>query len=62
MLDKYRIKAIKKLLNQDILTSEQRRVAVAKFKQKCIIYGTGCKKRGRHQEADEYMRLLDENL
>jgi len=62
MLDKYRIKAIKKLLNQDILTSEQRRVAVAKFKQKCIIYGTGCKKRGRHQEADEYIRLAGEYL
>jgi len=62
MLDKYRIRAIKKLLNQDILTSDQRRAAVAKFKEKCIIYATGCKKRGRHQEADEYMRLFDEDL
>lgn len=60
MLDKYRIKAIKKLLNQNILTSEQRKAAVAKFKEKCIIYATGCKKRGRHQEADEYIRLADE--
>jgi glycosyltransferase involved in cell wall biosynthesis len=60
MLDKYRIKAIKKLLNQNILTTEQRKAAVAKFKEKCLIYATGCKKRGRHQEADEYIRLADE--
>jgi glycosyltransferase involved in cell wall biosynthesis len=60
MLDKYRIKAIKKLLNQDILTSEQRKAAVAKLKEKCLIYATGCKKRGRHQEADEYIRYADE--
>ncbi len=60
MLDKYRIKAIKKLLNQDILISEQRKAAVAKLKEKCLIYATGCKKRGRHQEADEYIRLADE--
>lgn len=62
MLDKYRIKAIKKLLNQNILTSEQRKAAVAKLKEKCLIYATGCKKRGRHQEADEYIRLADEYL
>jgi glycosyltransferase involved in cell wall biosynthesis len=60
MLDKYRIEAIKKLLNQDILTSDQRRAAVAKLKEKCKIFATGCKKRGRHQEADEYIRLADE--
>ncbi len=60
MLDKYRIKAIKKLLNQDILISEQRKAAVAKLKEKCLIYATGCKKRGRHQEADEYIRFTDE--
>jgi glycosyltransferase involved in cell wall biosynthesis len=62
MLDKYRIKAIKKLLNQDILTRVQRHAAVAKFKEKCLIYATGCKKRGRQQEADEYYRLADEYL
>jgi glycosyltransferase involved in cell wall biosynthesis len=60
MLDKYRIKAIEKLLNQDILISEQRKAAVAKLKEKCLIYATGCKKRGRHQEADEYIRLAGE--
>jgi glycosyltransferase involved in cell wall biosynthesis len=60
MLDKYRIEAIKKLLNQNLLTSEQRQAALAKFKEKCTIYATGCKKRGRHQEAGEYMRLADE--
>ncbi len=60
MLDRYRIKAIKKLLNQNTLTNEQRKAAVAKFKEKCLIYATGCTKRGRHQEADEYIRLAGE--
>jgi glycosyltransferase involved in cell wall biosynthesis len=60
MLDKYRIVAIKKLLNQNLLTTEQRRAASIIFKEKCIIYATGCKKRGRHDEANEIMRLVEE--
>jgi glycosyltransferase involved in cell wall biosynthesis len=58
MLDKYRIEAIKKLLIQNILTSEQRLAALMKFKEKCIIYAKGCKKRGRHDEANEIMKLV----
>jgi glycosyltransferase involved in cell wall biosynthesis len=59
MLDKYRIKAIKKLLDQNILTPEQHHAAVEKMREKCIIYAEGCKKRGRDQEAYEYIKLAD---
>jgi glycosyltransferase involved in cell wall biosynthesis len=62
MLDKYRIEALKKILNQHLLTSEHRSAAKAKLKEKCMIYATGCQKRGRCREAEEYMRLADENL
>jgi glycosyltransferase involved in cell wall biosynthesis len=62
MLDKYRIEALKKILSQHLLTSEHRSAAVAKLREKCMIYATGCQKRGRYQEAEEYMRLAHENL
>jgi glycosyltransferase involved in cell wall biosynthesis len=60
MQDKYRIEALKKVLNQDLLTREYRSAVVAKLKEKCMIYATGCQKRGRYQEAEEYIRLANE--
>ncbi len=57
MLDKYRIKSIKKILDQEILTDDQRKAALLKLKEKCIIYATGCRKRGRCREADQYQAL-----
>ena len=62
MLDKYRIESIKKILNQDNLTDKQRQAAIGKLKEKCLIYATGCKKRGRNKEADEYIRLSEKYL
>jgi glycosyltransferase involved in cell wall biosynthesis len=62
MLDKYRIKALLKILNQNLLISEYRSAAVSKLKEKCMIYATGCQKRGRYQEAEKYIRLANENL
>ncbi|MFO8082985.1 MAG: glycosyltransferase [Desulfobacterales bacterium] len=59
MLDKYRIEAIRKLLYQNLLTRKQRQAAMAKLKEKCGIYAAGCKKRGRHQEAEAYIQLVD---
>jgi glycosyltransferase involved in cell wall biosynthesis len=62
MLDKYRIKALVKILNQNLLIGGYRCAAVAKLKEKCMIYAAGCRKRGRYQEAEEYIRLANENL
>jgi glycosyltransferase involved in cell wall biosynthesis len=56
-LDRFRIAAILKMLQGDRLTRTQRRAAVAALKQKCRVYGSGCRKRGRGAEAEYYERL-----
>lgn len=58
-LDKYRIEAIKKLIHHGQLTRKQQRAAMAKLKEKCLIYAAGCQKRGRSKEARDYIRLAD---
>jgi hypothetical protein len=56
-LDRYRIKAIVKILNQGCLSAAQSAAAVAMLKKKCAIYADGCQKRGRLQEAAYYRDL-----
>jgi hypothetical protein len=53
-LDKYRIRSIKKLLKGNLLTEEQRKLAVKVMTEKCLLYAKGCRKRGRCDEALEY--------
>ena len=56
-LDKFRIKAIKKIIRSGLLSDDQRRVAVKTLKEKCNIYAAGCRKRGREEEAWYYEAL-----
>jgi glycosyltransferase involved in cell wall biosynthesis len=56
-LDKYRIAAILKILKSNILLDGQQRDAVAVLKNKCRIYATGCRKRGRMDEAECYEQI-----
>jgi len=56
-LDKYRIQSIKKLLEGDLLSGDQRKLAVKVMTGKCIVYAEGCRKRGRNDEALEYEAL-----
>ncbi len=56
-LDKYRIRSIKKLLEGDLLTEVQRKLAVKVMTEKCLLYTEGCRKRGRWDEALEYEAL-----
>jgi len=56
-LDKYRIRSIKKLLDGDLLSGDQRKLAVKVMTEKCLVYAEGCRKRGRKNEALEYMKL-----
>ena len=58
-LDKYRIKALLKILDQDGLTTRQYQAAVKVLKEKCAIYANGCLKRGRIVEAADYTRLAE---
>lgn len=54
-LDKYRIQAIEKLLNSNTLTPEQHRAAFKVFREKAVIYGQGCIKRGKTDEGNLYL-------
>lgn len=58
-LDKYKIRSIKKLLEGDLLSEEQRKLAVTVMTGKCLVYAEGCRKRGRNEEAFQYMKLAE---
>lgn len=56
-MDRYRIRAIEKILQGDLLDSAQRSLAVQELARKCRIYGNGCRKYGRPAEAEFYFAL-----
>lgn len=56
-LDKYRIQAIKKIIESSMLSTKQYRAAVKTLKEKCYIYANGCLKRDRKDEALLYTSL-----
>jgi glycosyltransferase involved in cell wall biosynthesis len=56
-LDRFRIKAIKKIIKSGLLSEDQHRAAVKTLKEKCNIYAAGCRKRGRTDEAEYYTSL-----
>jgi glycosyltransferase involved in cell wall biosynthesis len=56
-LDKFRIKAIEKIIKSGLLSDDQQRAAVKTLKKKCDIYTAGCRKRGRIDEAKYYESL-----
>ena len=51
-LDRYRIRAIAKALDSGELNPDQYRAAASVLEEKCRIYAAGCRRRGRHAEAD----------
>jgi glycosyltransferase involved in cell wall biosynthesis len=56
-LDRFRIKAIEKIIKRGILSDDQYRAAVKTLKKKCDIYAAGCRKRGREEEVRYYTSL-----
>jgi hypothetical protein len=56
-LDKFRIKAIEKIINSGRLSEDQYRAAAKALKEKCKIYADGCRKRGREEETQYYEAL-----
>lgn len=58
-LDRYRIRAIQKVLASGLLTPDRRAAATAVLRQKCTIYANGCEKRGRHEEAAYYRKIIE---
>lgn len=58
--DRYRVHALKKILESGRLTPGQSAAALAVLTEKCRIYAQGCRKRGRVDEAEEYRRIAEE--
>ncbi|SMC25026.1 Glycosyl transferase family 2 [Desulfacinum hydrothermale DSM 13146] len=56
-LDRYRIRAIARLLKTRELSQEQRAQAIAVLQKKTRIYAQGCRKRGREDEARAVLSL-----
>ncbi|THB77059.1 MAG: glycosyltransferase family 2 protein [Desulfobulbaceae bacterium] len=54
-MDKYRIKAIEKLLKNESLAGDKRQSAIKELVRKCEIYGNGCLKHDRETEGKEYL-------
>jgi glycosyltransferase involved in cell wall biosynthesis len=57
-IDRYRIRAIEKILESDELSKENFELARKELKIKCEIYIIGCNKRGRVEEAEHYRELI----
>jgi glycosyltransferase involved in cell wall biosynthesis len=57
VLDRWRIRAIDKLLASGHLDERQWRAAVAELERKCRIVALGCRKRGKHDEAERVLEL-----
>ncbi len=56
-LDRYRVRAIQKLLEAGDLSPDQEKAARQVLAEKCRIYAAGCRKRGRTEEADRFLAL-----
>ena len=63
-MDRFRIKAIVRLVESGILSQDQTSQAMEELSIKCRIYGEGCVKRGKIQEGNFYLSIpkkLDKN-
>jgi glycosyltransferase involved in cell wall biosynthesis len=56
-IDRFRIKAILKLLDRQDLRSDYRQAAIRELARKCEIVALGCEKRGKTDEAEWYRGL-----
>lgn len=56
-MDRFRIKALIKLLKSGRLNDDQIRALLRELEIKCRIYGEGCLKRGKDEEGAYYLRL-----
>lgn len=56
-LDRYRIRALEKVLLGGALCEEYYLAALDELKTKCTIYGHGCLKRGKIKEGEYYLAL-----
>jgi glycosyltransferase involved in cell wall biosynthesis len=56
-LDRWRIRALEKILRSGQLTSSQAHQAWSVLREKCRVYAGGCVKRGKLEEAQHFVAL-----
>jgi glycosyltransferase involved in cell wall biosynthesis len=56
-IDRYRIRALEKLLVSGKLSAKQYEWTWQTLKRKCEIYGQGCRKRDRVEEGERFLQL-----
>ena len=59
-LDKFRIQALKNIIESGHLEAESYQAAVRALQEKCAIFAGGCRKRGKDAEADYFEELADQ--
>lgn len=57
VMDRYRIKALVKILQSGRLTKEQRPFTIMELEKKCRVVAQGCEKRGKIEDATFYRSL-----
>ncbi|MBN1443884.1 MAG: glycosyltransferase family 2 protein [Planctomycetes bacterium] len=58
-MDRYRIRALEKILREGLLAPAQRIAVIGALREKISIYAAGARKRGREDEAEEMERKLE---
>ncbi|MDP8299694.1 MAG: glycosyltransferase [Candidatus Tantalella remota] len=56
-LDRFRIKALGKMLASNILSPENSEATLDELRNKCEIFAVGCEKHGKTEDADYYRSL-----
>lgn len=56
-MDRFRIRALVKLVEGGGLSPLQRQATLRELSRKCRIYGAGCLRRGKREEGEYYLRL-----
>ncbi len=56
-MDRYRIKAIARLIGSGCLNRRQTEAALKELHFKCRVYGNGCLRRGKKEEGKYYLNL-----
>lgn len=59
VMDRFRIKSLVKILNDNCLSNEMRTMAMEELKKKCLIVAKGAHKRGKFEEAKLFEEIPD---
>ncbi|MFH1415609.1 MAG: glycosyltransferase family A protein [Elusimicrobiota bacterium] len=59
-MDRFRIKAISKLIDSGTLDDSKHLTAFRELEHKCMVYAAGCYKRGKDDEGDMYTQLVEQ--